>query len=905
MLRMPLRDLAVRYVCVFCLAGAALEVAGAPAAGATPDNPFAMAYYPSLHELEVRVKKAAKAADEMDEAAQVRVKRVDGEQIVAEGTLSLGEKGQGMLHLPELSEGIYEVQCSLPEQPHAKAPDKEPAGGAGVSAASSMAGTTNVLRFKHKNFPWLGNSLGASHEIFPPFQPVTVDDNRVRVVLREYAMNGFGLWDSVLSEGTEILAAPITLHLWTTDGEARWSFSDGHWQSRADDAVVYRSGAVSGPLRIESSSTIEFDGCMKVAMVLSPGGSPAEIQRLSLEVPVKASEARLFHYCAFESMRRNYAGETPRGGQIRWGPKPEAWLPPRWTAEPGADDGVLWTCRDIRPWSHVIATDFVPYIWLGGAERGVAFFGENDQGYLVDPKGVVQRVERRGDRVVIRVDLINRPSVVTEPRRVVFGLQASPTRPMPSHWRQEQGVPPHAGPVVCWGGYICADKFPDGHNFAIVDAIQEARRTGIVDERVFEQFDRDRAEPWKHPWADARNSWLDGNFRYFLQSARRAFAPAGPDGKPYPYTTDRRFLNFASETYFEEHASDVTTEEWEVYQDEWRAKWPWPKRDKIAGEMQPVNNYGRGQQNFPASYRDFCLYYANEWMKRGVGLYFDNTMPYTAYNPTTSEAYLDSEGRVQPACPIWEQREYYKRIWTRMMELVRSGVPRFPLAYTQHITNTRILPLNTWCDASLDMEWEWYGSDAVRTPDGARVSPYPYELLLAETAGRQTGTIPHALAGVTGMGRESKALSPDLARCEWGMRTVHEIAPLFPFASFESFKSLERLKQAFGYGSPQCEVFNYWNDQPAVRVSDTKTKWLLLSHPDGKALLLILQSWNRDETRTQVTLADGPLGFHPSSRVTDAETGEALPVEPGGALRFRIALAAPYGTRVVRVGWEN
>jgi hypothetical protein len=175
-----------------------------------------------------------------------------------------------------------------------------------------------------------------------------------------------------------------------------------------------------------------------VPLDLLPGAKPEQIQRMWLEIPLKDQEAPLFHYCAFEGMRRNYAGATPRGGKITWTRQPydsvpATWeggtYPPIWKAEPGSDDGVIWTCRDTYPWYRVIDTDFVPYIFLGGGERGLAFFGANDKGYLLDPNGTVQTIERRGGTLFLRVDLVNKPSAITRARHLVFGLQAAPTRP--------------------------------------------------------------------------------------------------------------------------------------------------------------------------------------------------------------------------------------------------------------------------------------------------------------------------------------------------------------------------------------------------------------------------------------------------------------------------------------------
>jgi len=625
---------------------------------------------------------------------------------------------------------------------------------------------------------------------------------------------------------------------------------------------------------------------MKVEMDLLPGKRPEAIRRMWLEIPLRDEEASLFHYCAMDGMRRNYAGKTPRGGKIVWGSQPaQGWLPPLWKAEPGSDDGVLWTCRDIRPnQANIIPTDFVPYIWLGGGERGLAFFAANDKGYLLDPKGCVQSLERRAGLLYLRVEMINKPATITAARRLVFGLQPSPTRPMPEGWRGNPNLPPpHGGPVVCWGGYHCADKYPDGRNFAIIDAIQQARKSGIVDMSVFERFDKMRAEPGKRLWADGAEPWLGGSLKYFIGIAQGASKRPGA----------------ILETYAEEHRSDVTQEEWEVYQDEWRALWPWTKgRTEIRGpQPKPDNNQSLGQQSFPASYRDFCLYYDQEWMKRGVGLYFDNTMPYYCQNPLTSHAFLDDHGKIHPAATIWEQREYYQRVWTLMNELTAKGISPFPLGFTQHVTNTCVLPLNTWNTASLDMEWRWYDEEPWKSGATANPIPFPPDLLLAETTGRQTGSYGHALYDVSS--RLNTAQSrPDWGRTEWGMRIVHEILRPEPFAQHAIANRLEKALREFGYGSKDCQVVNYWSDDPPVRVTDENVKWLLLVRKKDNRLFLVLQSWNKAATNVAVKIDIGRLGFVPAGGVWDVDASAKLPV--ASTADFRISLAGPYGTRILR-----
>src|ERR1019366_2567464 len=75
-----------------------------------------------------------------------------------------------------------------------------------------------VRSFRRVHFPWEGNTLGITDEVLPPFQPIKVEGNTAAVVLRDYALDGLGLWKSVKAAGNvpaggprELLAAPMTI----------------------------------------------------------------------------------------------------------------------------------------------------------------------------------------------------------------------------------------------------------------------------------------------------------------------------------------------------------------------------------------------------------------------------------------------------------------------------------------------------------------------------------------------------------------------------------------------------------------------------------------------------------------------------------------------------------------------
>jgi len=904
------------------------------------DSATSFLYYPALHKLELRI-------DEMPASSQVQTHKMEArlylkgdDKVIAKGDFTLtAKKDDYTMELPKLADGDYEVKLT-------------------VSGSDYNFGRS----FHHKNFAWLGNHLGESDAVHSPFEPITLSGKDVNLVLRKYTMNGFGLWNQVNSEGIDLLAAPIVLHLLTDQGEETWKFLEGKWVSQAGNKVEYQSTAESETVKVNTSSIIEYDGCMKVAMKLTPGSSGRSIKRMWIDIPIKDAEAPLFHYVTVPDVRRNYAGATPHGGKITWmnekydtdPPKwPSGALPPVWKAEPGSNDGKVWSCRDIRPWQHVFKTDFVPYIWLGGGTRGISWFGDSPKGYKLDSAGVVQKIERSAGVLSLQIDLINKPGPLSSERNIVFGLQASPTKPMPKNWRANIAVPSlPIGDMVCWGGHECADKYPDDGDFKVVDEIIKVRKTGVLDSNVFKQLDQNRSRHFQVMGThNLTASWLD----WVMDAARinqafhkegtsasdgvimgAAMAPyryhvdgADPHGKPsertnpvwttaphtqlYPDFVAEKIADAPLPVYFEEHASNILNEEWVVYQDEWRGKRVSRERSQMMDINEVENNFKVGRQGVPGSYRDFCLWYANEWMKRGVSIYIDNMFPNVLDNPLTSDAFIDDDGDLQPAAAIWDMREYHKRLWTLEQEWNNRNPP-YKIMITHHMTNVVALPINTWNDAMLDLEWWTEGGMRYgRKKNGTtELSPFSPELLLAEATGHQTGSYRHVLTSILSVPREvwfKSPPAPEFTRPEWGMRMVHETFRwLFPYenyAAFEPARSLEKSIWDFGYSTDDCSVVNYWENNPPVKVSDPDVKWLLLSRKKDNKVLLVLQSYLKKDARIDVKLDDQRFKFNGQVSVHDVESRTTFNGKNDNGVQLSVPMNRPFDTKVLIIEEKN
>jgi len=709
------------------------------------------------------------------------------------------------------------------------------------TAEFALAGeTTWVLShtFEREAYPWEGNTLGMTDEVFAPFTPVQAgDDGTVGVVQRTYQLDGLGLMSSLVALGDELLAGPMTVKVELANGHVR-ELEPGEitLQSATDAAAVYEGQASGAGLTIASTVTVEFDGMVKHEWVLRPTGKPVQVKRLWLDIPLKQDATPLMHQTT-DANRIHYTGYVPQG------------------------DGVVWTSTDARRYADWQNT-FNTYLWLGAEGPGLAWFAENDKDWLTERGGSdkpIQQVIREAGVHRIEVMFANKPSTIERAHRIVFGLQASPTKPRPEDWRSvDPPPPPMSGPVNPWGGIQCAAKFPYQDDWSVVEKVIEARETGEVDFDWFEQWAEDNNPPLVH----GRIPWVKRT-TYFAK--RESQLP-----QDYPALI-----------YFEEMRASPLRPEWQTFQDQWGTQSftdrTWPDESVM---RQGFNASPNAPTGFTRSYQDYGLWYADEWLKRGIGLYWDNTYPQPSFDPLTSEAYITEDGKVQPAMTLFNQRDYQKRIWNLMQQRRRTNPTPRPLHWSVHMTSTLLLPLHTFATIQLDHE---FSLAAPASPDYIRT----------EMIGTQAGNFPHALFPLSGSVNPAiVGIKPSHRdRLEWGMRRVHEVLPRI------GGDALEAVFRGFGYGRDEVKAHQYWADQPVLTTTHDDTYWLALHDTQRDQWLILLSSWDADRQAAEVSL--DPAVFSGAFAFADAETGEPIPAD--GPTAVTVPLTPPYGTRMVVV----
>jgi hypothetical protein len=797
-------------------------------------------------------------------------------------------------------------------------------GGATLAAAKT---------FRRTHFAWEGCTYGLEHKVYAPFEPVRVDGRTVTVVGRTYTLNAQGLFDSVVSQGRELLAAPMQFVVELADGRrvqwregARWFSRGVRGAAPHPDLARFETAARTDGFLLTGVVAVEEDGCARIALTLTPEGRHlTPVRRVWLEIALKDAEVPLCHLVGMNSMRHNYAGAVPRGGTVTWIQQP--WRPARFAVEPFAagqtpDSYEVWDATKNMHWGGQ-RWNFAPYVWLGAEERGLAWFGDHTGGYVTESGRGIQRLAIEPGRVVLRVELIQRPVALREPHTFEFGLQASPTKPMRPDWRGHT-VPGGGGmSVVVWGGFNCADKVPANQDWTIVDKVMEGAHTGKPDYAWFAEY------------AKTHTTIVNDGGGAKPGTLRRVpLEQAKANGQPW-LTALNHFVGRAAAlrpgegitVYYEEHQTNGAYPEVAEFMDEWSdgtwARYRYFEHPRTWGpEIRSAN---------PASYRDFAVFHANEWMRRGVGIYYDNTYPMTDYNRVR----LRDRGLAWSSS-LWGHRDYYKRVWKRSRELMLSGESPRPLHTVGHVTNCQVLPYTTWWDATLGVEspghWlpdeeptaeqrrktldEW-GFLILPTPQKGKSGtalPYPPDYLRAMECGRMAGLTPHyrhALRGEDafgglgiGYGATDRPESEIIAHrqlSDKAMGLVHEIRGGGSPYDHDGIRTLLAAFAEFGYGRPGVRVHNYWDNPPFLKTDNPAVTWIALARETDSGLatrdprpatataLVLLQSYAAAACETRLVLPPGTTVLDLFSRRLQNAA------EP-------IAFPADYGTRLLLLG---
>ncbi|MBE6392425.1 MAG: hypothetical protein E7042_09565 [Lentisphaerae bacterium] len=697
-----------------------------------------------------------------------------------------------------------------------------------VKANGSAAGKTQTLcRIPYKKWKWQNHNYGKERVLLEPFAAIKAAGSDGIATLRsQYRFTPAGLPGVILADKKAIFAGVPVSEI-VVDGKL-FRFEKGKVAvTVAPDGLDARTvaEACAGGISLKTVIHSEYDNFNVHTMTLS-GVKGKTVSRWTVKFPFREDEAWLFHAVS-NMIRRNPSGEIPQGDGCVW------------------DGSKLFRATAFG--QETLHPAFVPYIWLGGLERGMAWFADTSLGMKLDRKKSAVRIVRSQDQVWLEIDFVNRPVKLRDGHKIEFGTQATPVKPIDqrvvniTYDALGVGVPSRPNELTVsehiLGYPFRWSKYPVDEDWTLVDILTRAAESpdraavaAAVDKYMKKHGKKIRQMYMKagnnvkiaEKFEKSRPTWIKLNF-----GGKRSSFPAKYSDPRLAYTAD------PVTEYF-------------------KAEWFNPS----------VQNYfGALRTSLTPSYLDFILYgYAKEFEHGIKGCYLDDTFIMPDTNPYTLAA-IDEDGELHSNTGLFAMRELVKRI--SVLQHLKGHSPR---VLQVHMTNAQLVPVFSFATSQLG--WE---ADFGEKPLQER---YRHDFILAESTGLQVGNAPLALGGVV-----RKTTPQDQWKPKFDYLTRTLLAMTMPYgvgvklraspqdASRKVVLAAQDALGRFGIADKEC-VFEPFFD-PAKSPKEIRGQNLMISayaRQDRKLLVI----GNKSKTPQQ-------FHFHGKfSAIRDYETGKAL-----------------------------
>ncbi|HIE51418.1 MAG TPA: hypothetical protein EYP85_06630 [Armatimonadetes bacterium] len=257
---------------------------------------------------------------------------------------------------------------------------------------------------------WLGNKIGLSDQVPPPWGPIKVSGQSVLVTDREYRLGNNGLPSQIVGLGKPMFAGPAVLKAVVNGQEVVWTFKPLKKVAQSDQEVTWQVEGHGGGLVLTGSLRVEFDGFgLYRFKIASP--QPSYLDSLMLEFPLTED------FALYARARRGLPPSKSCYASLYRNTFSSA-------EEVAMGDGGQWVYSPAWKWSDV----FFNEVWVGDDERGFAIMSETDKN-IRGPR--YAQFLQEGKQVTLRINLISERTVLEKPLAYEYAYQATPARPRP------------------------------------------------------------------------------------------------------------------------------------------------------------------------------------------------------------------------------------------------------------------------------------------------------------------------------------------------------------------------------------------------------------------------------------------------------------------------------------------
>lgn len=636
---------------------------------------------------------------------------------------------------------------------------------------------------------WMDNELGRSDLVPKPWIPMRVDGQTIECWGRKYVYDSSSLPVQIISKDKPLLSAPMEFIL-SANGE------DYHFRKAEVDITQVNDGLIdvvtisdSGPFRLKLKASYEFDGMAKMELSLSCPDDVSSVDALRMVVPLRAENVRYYQ------LTSSISGHAPS------------------------------TNSDRMPVDGLRLNDFREVVWLGDAVRGFCWFAEGMKGWRLKNERSVQVVtpDENGTRELI-VKMIEKPLTLERPWKIVFGVQATPNKPLPADFRQ---LADRSAIQWCW-------FWGEGHYYPFQSTFTDKAREHVAKYR-------------KKGKEVMPCSSLCFYGRYHSQNA---FFGANPKG-------------------------GLMYRELMLWGPLWQ-RTTLPTRLPSVPEKHTAPGKWFDKKNEPSRLTSCCAnspwqdYYiwrlAQTIEETGLGaIYLDNPI-YQCANEHHGCGYVDYKGEWRPSCPIFAMRNMVKRIYKLFHEAHGKSLIKW------HSSNQYVPPILSFVDVFWD--GENYGSGP------HKVFEFYSETLSPGRMIAEHNTLKYGVASDL-LPEFEERYAPSIAseRDMMGLMMTHDTNCWPAHAPHpELIRHIQGLK--LKYPLDEMKVEYYWDEDPRIRITSKDVVFIMFHKKD--LALMVLFNWSGEAVKADVKLILRELGFAKKTAVIkDVENEEIIGSEDG------------------------
>jgi hypothetical protein len=571
--------------------------------------------------------------------------------------------------------------------------------------------------------------------------------------------------------------------------------SDGEWDDAAAvTGVINQFDGVAHPRQ-----RMQYDGYVLHRIRFEPPREGEQVDRIRLVVPLRSSQGTYLHAAGGVNMRAAVSA-----------------------IKLGEGDGKLWDSGQSRDRNYnargLTVGNFKPFVWVGGARRGMAFMADSDKDWVPDETKKVSAIEvvRTEECVELVLNLVARPFSFHRPREVVFSLQATPVKKLPDDFR-------HVATRIHTGAAF-PGRDPDGWSW-------DGQQLWMGEQTV---VGGGGSNPYPLNWErnlKRRNGHMLSDMIFTPYQAMNAVL--GPADVDDPRVVGLHGQNLAGYLF-----NEITT------------AWEWG--DAVIGKAD----------------MEYRLWHYRRWIPEiGLtGMYFDNTYPSLDSNVEAGRGYVidlpdrpDLHGKIQPGYAVTGAREFFKRLRTLFVQ--EGKTPHIWL----HATDAFVISAFSFVDYLLDGE-----NGPYITPEQPWMSEKPPilpEHMQAMNNPAKWGVAVNYLKMIQVMGTFHLERKCRLQfRNMTGYYMLHDAEPAtYHYCNWDGID----LKRP-------AEFLPYWDPQVGAALQADKPDVVVSAWRQDGALRVLVFNLGKDDCDVAVRADLPALGLS----AKDAERFEAIELEP-------------------------